>query len=195
MSTDAVTPAPVLWAQRNDVIFLTLNVECKDPEIKITEDSLTFKATGSQDKRKYETTVNFLKKVNTENVVSKNCGRCYEFIFTKANTKEDYWKSLTNDSKKPHWLKVDFNKWKDEGSDDDSDKEGGMPGGMGMPGMGGMPGMEGMGGMGGMDFSSMLGGMGGGMDGKPSFDDLDGEEDSDDEEIPDLENASEKKAE
>lgn len=121
----------MLWAQRNDVIFLTLNVECKEPEIKwvhwncgitaiilqfviiripsahrITEDSLTFKATGSQDKRKYETTVNFLKKVNTENVVSKNCGRCYEFIFTKANTKEDYWKSLTNDSKKPHWLKV-----------------------------------------------------------------------------------------
>lgn len=46
-----------------------------------------------------------------------------------------------------------------------------------------------------MDFSSLMGQMGGGADGKPSFDDLDGEEDSDDEEIPDLENASDKKAE
>lgn len=58
------------------------------------------------EKKKYETTINFLKKINTENVASKNSGRCYEFIITKANTKEDYWKSLTNDSKKPHWLKV-----------------------------------------------------------------------------------------
>ena len=62
---------------------------------------------------------------------------------------------------------------------------GGMPGmgGMrGMPGMGGMPGMPGMGGMPGMP------GMGGGgkME-RPSLDDLDAEEDSDDEELPDLE--------
>ena len=69
---------------------------------------------------------------------------------------------------------------------------GGMPGmGGGMPGMGGgMPGMGGMGGMPGM------GGMGAGMPdmgklsqgmGRPSLDDLDAEEDSDDEELPDLE--------
>ena len=68
---------------------------------------------------------------------------------------------------------------------------GGMGGGMpGMGGMGGMPGMGGMGGMPGMP------GMGGGMPdmskmsqgmGRPSLDDLDAEEDSDDEELPDLE--------
>lgn len=79
---------------------------CCLPTCRFTEDSLTFKATGLPEKRKYENTVNFLKKINTENVVSKNSGRCYEFIITKSNTKEDYWKSLTNDSKKPHWLKV-----------------------------------------------------------------------------------------
>jgi prostaglandin-E synthase len=189
MSTDAVTPCPVLWAQRNDVLFLTFNVECKDPEIKITEDSLTFKATGLPEKKLYETTVNFLKKINTENVVSKNSGRCYEFIITKSNTKEDYWKSLTNDSKKPHWLKVDFNKWKDEGSDDDSDAgAGGMPGGM----PGGMGGFGGFGDGGMSNFNDLMGQMGG--EGKPSFDDLENE-DSDDEEIPDLENANNDKKE
>ena len=58
---------------------------------------------------------------------------------------------------------------------------GGMPGGMGgMPGgMGGMPGMPG-----GMPPGMMPGS--GKMD-RPSLDDLDAEEDSDDEELPDLE--------
>jgi hypothetical protein len=27
-------PPPVVWAQRNDVLFVTINVETKDPEIK-----------------------------------------------------------------------------------------------------------------------------------------------------------------
>ena len=60
---------------------------------------------------------------------------------------------------------------------------GGMGGGMGgMPGMpGGMPGMPG--GMPGM----MGGAPGGGKMERPSLDDLDAEEDSDDEELPDLE--------
>jgi cytosolic prostaglandin-E synthase len=84
-------------------------------------------------------TVNFYKKINPDKVSSKNSGRCYEFIINKAES-SDYWPSLTTDKKKPHWLKVDFNKWKDEGSDD-SDAEGGMGGDMaGMGGMGGMGG-------------------------------------------------------
>lgn len=133
-----------------------------------------------------------MKKINPEKVTSKNSGRCYEFIIYKADTASEYWTSLTNDKKKPHWLKVDFNKWKDEGSDDDSEA-GGM-GGMG----GGMPGM--MGGDGGMgNFNDLMSSMGGGGfggeggDGKPSFDDFEQEEDSDDEAIPDLEVAEDAK--
>lgn len=42
------------------------------------------------------------------------------------------------------------------------------------------------------DLMAQMGGMQGG-DGKPSFDDLEGEEDSDDEPLPDLEGAQEKK--
>jgi len=64
----------------------------------------------------------------------------------------------------------------------------GMPGGMGMGGMPGMGmgGMPGMGGMGGMDMASMMASMGAGGD-KPDLGDLDGEGDSDDEPLPDLE--------
>jgi prostaglandin-E synthase len=138
---------------------------------------------GLPENKNYELTMNFFKKINPEKVVSRNSGRSYEFIITKADTKSEYWPSLTNDKKKPHYLKVDFNKWKDEGSDDEAEENafGDGMGGMGnfndlmgsMGGMGGIPGMPGM-------------GMGG--DGKPSFDDLE-DEDSDDEQIPDLEEA------
>ena len=47
--------------------------------------------------------------------------RVIEFALEKA---EDgpYWERLTKDKTKQHWLKVDFNKWKDE---DESDEEAG----------------------------------------------------------------------
>lgn len=127
--------------------------------------------------------INFYKKINPEKVASKNSGRCYEFVITKADTKGEYWPALTNEKKKPHWLKVDFNKWKDEGSDDEEQNDMGGNFGDLMSSMGGMGAMGGMPGMGGM------GGMGDMMGDKPSFDDLEDEEDSDDEEIPDLEEA------
>lgn len=145
------------------------------------ENSLFFKAVGLPENKNYEVKVNFLKKINTDKVISKNSGRCYEFVISKADTNAEYWPSLTNDKKKPHWLKVDFNKWKDEGTDDEEEAGGG-----------GAPGMDsGMGNF--NDLMSSMGGMGGmgGEGDKPSFDDLDNneEEDSDDEEIPDLEEA------
>lgn len=91
-------------------------------------------------------------------------------VLAKAKPDEPYWPTLTADKKKHHWLKSDFNKWQDE--DDSGD--------------------EGLGGMGGGgDFEEMMRQMGGlgGEGGKPSLDDLEGEgeTDSDDEPIPDLE--------
>merc|ERR1712038_557686 len=89
-----------------------------------------------------------------------------------------YWERLLQDKTKAHWLKIDFSRWKDE---DESDEEGGEEGGM--PGMGGMGGMPGMGGMGGgMDMAEMMKGMK-----MPAGGEDDGEGDSDDEELPDLE--------
>merc|ERR1712112_310219 len=112
-----------------------------------------------------------LKEIDPEKTKYQVRPRCIEFALEKA---EDgpYWERLLEDKTKQHWLKVDFQKWKDE---DDSDEEAGggdleemmrnMGGLGGMGGMGGMPGMGGMGGMPGMDM------MGGGMD-RPDMDDL-----------------------
>lgn len=41
----------------------------------------------------------------------------------KKKEEGPYWPQLTKEKKKYHWLKVDFNKWKDE--DDSEDEFGG----------------------------------------------------------------------
>jgi len=191
MSGDKETgtiPPPVAWAQRNNLIFLTICVEdCKNPQIDIKPEKLFFKGVGGTDKKTFETTLNFFKEIDTEKSKHATRGRNIEFILKK---KEDgpYWPRLLQEKNKYHWLKIDFDKWKDE---DDSEDEMGGPGGGGGGGkdieemmrqMGGLGG-GGMGGMGGMPG---MGGMGGGFD-RPDLGDLDTKSDSDDDELPDLE--------
>lgn len=129
-----------------------------------------FKGTGLPENKLHEVTINFLNKVDKEKVTSKNISRCIEFVIPKADTSLSYWSTLTNDAKKPHWLKVDFNKWKDEGSDDE------MGGGAGDDEFN----MD--------DIVKKVGNLGDGRGPKPSFDDLEeddvNDEDSDDD-LPD----------
>lgn len=79
------------------------------------------KGTSADGTRQYEVTLNFLHKINPEKVIVKNIARCVEFTIAKAEA-GPFWTSLTTDKKKPHFLKADFNKWRDE----DSDNEDGM---------------------------------------------------------------------
>merc|ERR1719266_1727207 len=190
----SLTPS-VTWAQRNNLIFLSINVpDVALPEIKAEKDSLHFKGVGGADKKTFELNMKFLKEVNTETVKFKAKGQGIDVAIEKAE-EGPYWERLLQDKTKAHWLKIDFSRWKDE---DESDEEGGDEGGM--PGMGGMGGMEQMmaqmGGMGGgMGGMPGMGGMGGGMDmaemmkgmKMPAGGEDDGEGDSDDEELPDLE--------
>lgn len=152
-----------------------------------------FKGSSVETGKQYEVTLNFLHKINPENVTTKNTARCIEFTIKKAES-GPYWASLTNDKKKPHFLKADFNKWRDEESDVDDGKsneivgyflwkfnynvyvpffwteEGGDAGGFG-------------------NMQEMFANLNSGAASKPNFDDFDEEEkeDSDDEEIPNLE--------
>lgn len=64
--------------------------------------------------------LNFYSKINPEKILTKNNSRVYEFVIYKKQESQDYWPKLTNDKHKLHFLKVDFNKWKNEGSDDES---------------------------------------------------------------------------
>uniref|UniRef100_A0A336MGZ7 CSON015164 protein n=1 Tax=Culicoides sonorensis TaxID=179676 RepID=A0A336MGZ7_CULSO len=171
MPSDQTVHPQVLWAQDKKQLFLTVNVECKDPEIKWTDQSLYFKGVGSPENKTYEVTVNFLNKIVPEKVVSKNITRCIEFTVPKQEESSGFWPKLTTDKGKLAWLKVDFNKWKDE--DDDGDDEE----------------MGGMGDFGNMDdmLKNLSGGPGGDGSAKPAFQDSDDEEEDSDEDIPPVE--------
>lgn len=88
----------------------------------VTENSFTFKGTNALDpNKKYDVTLNFLHPVDTEKVTSKNIGRCIEYTIYKKEA-GPFWKSLTNDTTKLHFLKANFIKWETE-SDEDEGKE------------------------------------------------------------------------
>ncbi|CAK1579336.1 unnamed protein product [Parnassius mnemosyne] len=161
--TDETLRPPVLWAQEREHVFLTIDIESKDPEIKIEKSSVYFKGVNVRDNKVYEVSLPLHSEVNPEKSNFVNKGRCIEIMLQKESGSNNFWPALLKDKKKPHYLKIDFNKWRDE--DDEEAEEGGE-----------------------LDLSSMLQAMGsdkGAGDKKPSFDDL--ESDSDDENLPDLE--------
>lgn len=184
-------PPCVLWAQRADKLFLTVQLgDCKEPEIKLEKEKLYFKGKSDSiqqdaDHSEHEVTIEFCKPINVEESKYSVRARATEFIIIKEE--EAWWPRLLKDSTKQHWLKIDFPKWKDE---DDSDDEAGPAG------MGGMPGMGGFGGGDQPDLSELMsqfGGMSGagGMAGFNPGDDEEEYESEDDDEtenkIPELE--------
>lgn len=147
-----------------------------------------FRGKGGPDQKDHELNIELFGNVNPDESKFIVRARGTEIVLIKENLDAPFWTRLTKDNTKKHWLKVDFSKWKDE-DDDEEPEEGGPPPGAGGPPGGGdfeemMRQMGGLGGAGGMpDFG------GGGAD----FGDLDGGEDSDDDELPDLEEAKDEK--
>ncbi|XP_030378816.1 uncharacterized protein CG16817-like [Scaptodrosophila lebanonensis] len=122
-ATAGSVPPPVSWAQRNDLVFLIIDVECKDMEHRVTEESFTFKGVNALDESKrYDVTLHFLHSVDAEKATSKNIGRCLEFTIPKKES-GPYWPTLTTDPTKLHFLKANFAKWRDE-SDNEDDNDG-----------------------------------------------------------------------
>jgi len=208
MPGEQLPTPPVTWAQRKNLVYVNIILEdSKEPTLKIEKNKLVFKGKGGPDQKDHELNIELFSDVKPDDSKFIVRARGTEIVLIKEDQEASYWPRLTKEQKKYHWLKVDFSKWKDEDESDDESAgpgagAGGPPGGGdfeemmrqmggmgglggGMGGMGGMPGMGGMGmpGMGGMGMP----GMGG------DFGDLEGEGDSDDEELPDLEEAKDDK--
>lgn len=165
------TPPAVMWAQRSCSVFLTICLEdCKSPEIKIEPEKLYFKGTGGTDKKDHELSINLYKEVDPEKCEQNVTDRIIEITLKKKDSEQGYWPHLTKEKAKYHWLKVDFNRWKDEESSGDEEDEWVGGGGAGRNNL---------------DISEMMksmGGLSGAGDSKPNLDDL--ESDSDDDDLP-----------
>jgi len=162
MANDNLVP-PVIWAQRADKLYVTLNIEdCKNIDVKFENASLHFKGVSGQ-KVEYDFTLEFFKEIDTEKSKYAVLPRHIPMVIVKKES-GPYWPRLLKDTSKKHWLKTDFDKWRDEDdSDVDESKDAAFE-----------------------DMMSKMGdynGLGGGdEDDIPVNDD-----DSDDEELPDLE--------
>lgn len=183
MATEKTLSPTVLWAQRTNEIYITVQLsDAKDVKTNLTPSSLSF--SGISGGNSYAFTLDFVGKINVEESKEHISDRVIAFILSKEEKEAAWWPKLV--AVKPFYLKIDFGKWKDEDEEDEDDSAGGMPGGMDfssmMGGGGGMPG--------GMDLNSMMKGMGGmGMGGGDAQPDFGADSDDEDDELPPLEDA------
>ncbi|XP_078164231.1 HSP20-like chaperones superfamily protein isoform X2 [Carex rostrata] len=193
----------VKWAERLDKVYLTIQLpDAKDANVDVQPDgTFTFSGSAGSANNKYELELTLHDKINKE---ESKINKGMRSIFCVLVKEEPCWwkKLLRGDGKTPHYIKVDWDKWADEDEEGGDVDVGGMDfsnlGGMeGMGGMGGMANM--MGGMGGM--ANMMGGMGGmanmmgGMGAEGMDDDLEGSEDEEEAEKPQLDEAENPKDE
>lgn len=131
----------VLWAQRSSVsdpaknfIYLTLSVPDvpeKESKLDLTSTSLSFTGTSSTLKRKFHVDLEFFAEIDPAESKISHTSKNIEMKLQKKELKEEYWPRLLKDSKKPHFLKTNFDKWVDEDEqnevpEDDFSQFGGM---------------------------------------------------------------------
>ncbi|KAG5445796.1 Co-chaperone protein daf-41 [Clonorchis sinensis] len=150
---------PVLWAQRNDCLYVTISLgDVKDKVLDLKDGSLRFKGkSGTPTPQEYAIELEFYGQVDPE--ASRQMSTDREIVMYIKKKESGSWPRLLSNIKKAPWLKVDFNRWVDE---NDSEPE-----------------------FGGMDnnFSSMLSQMSNFND----YGGDDADIDSDDDDLPDLE--------
>ncbi|KAI5795062.1 HSP20-like chaperone [Geopyxis carbonaria] len=219
-----ITPE-VLWAQRSsadvpekNVVFITItapDIPKESLKLELTPTKLSF--SGANKTYSYALELEFYAEVDVEESTSHHSGRGVEYKLRKKEAKDEFWPRLAKEPKRLQFIKTDFDKWVDEDEQEEAEElgagmpedggmdfgggAGGMPGGMGGMDMASM--MQGMGGAGGaggmppgMDMASLMSSMGGGGAGMPDFSKMGaGEDEGDDDDLPELEDTTEKDGE
>ncbi|KAK7081021.1 hypothetical protein SK128_016016 [Halocaridina rubra] len=118
----------VYWAQTDTTITLRIelrnvqnlygnnskNLSLQSPHVDLQRDSLSFTAVGNgaQGENNYSFHLKFLKEIDTEESRYRVLDRNVEFNLRKSEV--EFWSRLLDDTKKPEWLKIDFDKWTHE---------------------------------------------------------------------------------
>lgn len=106
----AVLIPELLWAQRKDVLYLTIDLQDCDPEPVVTvtnadgHGKLEFK--GSAGGHTYETTVNLFSEVKPEDALIAITPRHIFVKLPKAVDDADHWPRLTDEKVKNGHIKV-----------------------------------------------------------------------------------------
>eukprot|EP00745_Piridium_sociabile_P043932 TRINITY_DN90799_c0_g1_i1.p1 TRINITY_DN90799_c0_g1~~TRINITY_DN90799_c0_g1_i1.p1 ORF type:complete len:174 (+),score=42.94 TRINITY_DN90799_c0_g1_i1:46-567(+) len=160
----SVHAPPLMWAQRRDKVWITVVLEnCKSPTHELKGQTFYFSGKGGTENVTHEVKLELYGEIDPEKSKCHLSDRQAFFTIMKKDPTASYWPRLTKEQKKLHYLKTDFNRWIDEDESEDEEKE-----------------KE--------DFNldammNSMGGLNGGEFGGPPEGE---EEDSDDEDLPDL---------
>ncbi|GJV31671.1 HSP20-like chaperone, partial [Tanacetum coccineum] len=108
------------WAQRADVIFITIDLpDAKDVKLKLEpEGKLYFSVRAGADNIPYEIDVNLHDKVDVNESKSGVGSRNIIYLIKKKESK--WWtRLLKQEGKTPAFVKVDWDKWVDEDEQDE----------------------------------------------------------------------------
>lgn len=111
----------ILWAQRSDKIYLTVELpDAKNAQVKLEPDG-RFTFTASSKDTKYETELQFYGRVKVD--TSKiNEGRRHTFCIIEKEEKAWWERLLKKEGKAPPFVKADWNHWIDEDEEDEASK-------------------------------------------------------------------------
>ncbi|KAK2168286.1 hypothetical protein LSH36_18g03019 [Paralvinella palmiformis] len=121
MATNSLSPF-VYWGQNGRYIFLKVDIcESMDVAVDLTGDGLDFKANGVGvgGRHDYAFNVEFYLPINEKDSKYRITERCVDFKIEKVGINE-IWPRLMINTKKPAWLKIDFDRFALE---DDSEEE------------------------------------------------------------------------
>lgn len=124
MTVEQVFIPPVIWAQRNTVLYVTICVEyihSGRTNIDIKPEQIVFRCfAGLKEEKEYAITIQLFGTIVPE-ICETKVGRYVELTLQKSPDDTSYWSRLTKEKQKYHWLKVNFEKWEDENNSDDED--------------------------------------------------------------------------
>ncbi|KAL8096438.1 co-chaperone protein p23-1-like [Apium graveolens] len=113
----------VKWAQRSDVLFITVDLpDAKDVKLKLEpEGKFYFSATSGPEKLLYEIDIDLYDQVDVDESKASVGSRNIFYVIKKVESK--WWsRLLKKEGKPPLFLKVDWNKWIDEDEQDEQDE-------------------------------------------------------------------------
>ncbi|XP_076916285.1 co-chaperone protein p23-1-like [Bidens hawaiensis] len=113
--------ATLKWAQRADVLFITIDLpDAKDVKLKLEpEGKFYFSATAGADNLPYEIDIELHDKVNVNESKASVGSRTILYLINKEESK--WWnRLLKQEGKTPTFVKVDWDKWVDEDEQDEN---------------------------------------------------------------------------
>ncbi|XP_027335918.1 co-chaperone protein p23-1-like [Abrus precatorius] len=112
---------PVKWAQRSDVLYITVELpDAQDVKLKLEpEGKFYFSATAGAEKNPYEVDIDLFDKIDVNNSKASVASRNICYLVKKAENR--WWDILLKQGgKSSFFLKVDWDKWVDEDEEQDN---------------------------------------------------------------------------